>query len=103
MNLESQRRDLLSDNHQGPRKICSENSIVEDVNAADVAYRKVENSSKKGIPVNIGYTCSDHDPITHQHQHKEMYSIPTKTKHNKIDAQNGGQGVPDLRAGFTRM
>lgn len=84
------------------RKVCSENSIMEDVYAADMAYGKVAHCYKKGIPVNVGYACSDHDPITHQHQHKEMYSIPTKTKHHKINAQDGGQGVPDLGAGFTR-
>lgn len=31
-------------------------------------------------PVDIGCTCSDHDSITHQHQHKEMHSIPLRYK-----------------------
>lgn len=32
------------------------------------------------LPVDIGCTCGDHDSITHQHQHKEMHSIPLRYK-----------------------
>lgn len=56
-----------------PRKICSENAIVEDVYSADVAYRKVAHCYKKGVS---GTKNTEDQIVAHPFNQLSLLSLP---------------------------